>query len=99
MTAVTDKLATRRTGSLHAHPGRVLRGVPLALLLCLQTLGALAASLDDIKYSTLPGDRVQVELTLSAPPAGEPLSFTIDNPARVALDFLDTSLKTKVLRQ
>ena len=95
MTAVTDKLATRRTGSLHAHPVRVLRGVPLALLLCLQTLGALAASLDDIKYSTLPGDRVQVELTLSAPPAGDPLSFTIDNPARVALDFLDTSLKTK----
>ena len=95
MTAVTDKLATRRTGSLHAHPVRVLRGVPLALLLCLQTLGALAASLDDIKYSTLPGDRVQVELTLSAPPAGDPLSFTIDNPARVALDFLDTSLKIK----
>jgi len=48
-------------------------------------------TLDGISYSTLPGDRVQVRLDLSAPP-GEPLSFAIDKPARVALDFPGVSL-------
>lgn len=43
-------------------------------------------SLDDISYSALPGDRVQVELKLSDR-VDEPLSFAIDNPARVALDL------------
>ncbi len=47
---------------------------------------ARAATLDAIRYSTLPGERVRVELKMSEPVA-EPLSFAIDNPARVALDF------------
>lgn len=51
-----------------------------------------AATLNDISYSVLPGDRVQLQLELSEPMQGEPLSFTIDNPARIALDFPDTSL-------
>lgn len=46
--------------------------------------------LQDISYSALPGDRVQVTLTLSGP-APQPLSFTIDNPARIALDLPATS--------
>ena len=53
---------------------------------------ANAATLDDISYSSLPGDRVQVDLKLSEPPQGEPLNFTIDNPARIVLDFPDTTL-------
>ncbi len=52
-----------------------------------------AATLDDIKYTSLPGDRVQIKLTLSEPVSGDPLSFTIDNPARVAFDFPGTTLK------
>ncbi|MSQ68013.1 MAG: type IV pilus secretin PilQ [Gammaproteobacteria bacterium] len=96
MTAATDNLATRQTWPAFSAPRRrVLRSVSAALLLGLSALGALAATLDDIKYRTLPGDRVQLELTLSAPPSADPLSFTIDKPARVALDFLDTSLKLK----
>lgn len=43
-------------------------------------------ALENISYSTLPGDRVQIQLTLSGP-APQPLSFTIDNPARIALDL------------
>lgn len=53
---------------------------------------ALAATLDDISFSSLPGDRVRVDLQLSEPLQGEPLNFTIDNPARIVLDFPDTSL-------
>ncbi len=43
-------------------------------------------TLNDISYASLPGDRVQVELKLSGR-VDEPLSFAIDNPARVALDL------------
>lgn len=48
-------------------------------------------TLDKISFSTLPGDRVQVVLDMSGPVA-EPLSFAIDEPARVALDFPGVSL-------
>jgi len=49
-----------------------------------------ANSLDEISYATLPGDRVQIKLTMSDA-AVEPGSFTIDNPARIALDFPGTT--------
>ncbi len=48
-------------------------------------------TLDKISFSTLPGDRVQVVLEMSGP-VGEPLSFAIDEPARIALDFPGVSL-------
>ncbi|MBS93856.1 MAG: pilus assembly protein PilQ [Chromatiales bacterium] len=47
--------------------------------------------LQDIEVQNLPGDRVELRLVLSGP-APEPLSFTIDKPARIALDLADTSL-------
>jgi len=58
----------------------------------LMQMPASAATLDDITYSSLPGDRVQMELKLSEPISAQPLNFTIDNPARIVLDFPDTSL-------
>ena len=51
----------------------------------------VAATLDDISFTSLPGDRVQILMKLSEPVA-EPLSFTIDNPARIALDLPGTKL-------
>ncbi|MSR14477.1 MAG: type IV pilus secretin PilQ [Gammaproteobacteria bacterium] len=66
-----------------------------ALVLALCASGALAGSLNDLKYTSLPGGRVQIKLTLSEPMAAEPLNFTIDNPARIALDFPATSLALK----
>ncbi len=63
------------------------------LVACVSTLStAGAATLDDIKFIALPGDRVQIEMHLSEPVVADPLSFTIDNPARVALDFPNTNL-------
>lgn len=49
-----------------------------------------ANSLEDIDVASLPGDRIQVTLVMKEP-TQEPLSFTIDNPARIALDFPDTT--------
>ena len=54
--------------------------------------GSIAATLDDITYASLPGDRVQLEMKLSESLSGDPLNFTIDNPARIVFDFPDTSL-------
>lgn len=46
--------------------------------------------LQDVSFSTLAGNRVQVELVMSAP-VPEPRSFTTDTPARIALDFPNTA--------
>ena len=46
-------------------------------------------SLQSVEYAGLPGNKVLITLTLSKP-APPPLSFTIDNPARIALDFPNT---------
>jgi type IV pilus assembly protein PilQ len=47
--------------------------------------------LQEIQVQNLPGDKVELQLHLSGP-APEPLAFTIDQPARIALDLPDTSL-------
>src|SRR5882672_919675 len=47
--------------------------------------------LQKIEVQTLPGQQVQLRLLLSGP-APEPLSFTIDKPARISLDLPDTGL-------
>ncbi len=46
-------------------------------------------TLQSVDFAELPGNKAQITLTLSKP-APAPLSFTIDNPARIALDFPDT---------
>jgi type IV pilus assembly protein PilQ len=51
-----------------------------------------AISLDDVSFASLSGDRVQIKLTLSEALPADPLNFTIDNPARIAIDFPNTSL-------
>ena len=62
----------------------------LLLLCCAATRQSLAAnSLEEISFNTLPGNSLQIALRM-AEPATEPLSFTIDNPARIALDLPDT---------
>jgi type IV pilus assembly protein PilQ len=66
----------------------------LAALVCLLALPAVAqesSQLEDIKVVTLPGQQVQLELVLSGD-VPEPLSFTINDPARIALDLPGTSL-------
>ncbi len=48
-----------------------------------------ANTLESVDVGSLPGNKVQVILKMSEP-AAQPLSFTIDNPARIALDLPDT---------
>lgn len=61
-----------------------------ACLLSTFSLAAGANALKGISYASLPNDMVQVALELSET-ADEPLVFTIDNPARIALDLKETT--------
>ena len=92
---------TRITKPLPAnnHGLGVLRN-PLGWLAALVLLFASAGihaqeaagnTLQDIQVQSLPGQQVELRLVLSGP-APEPLSFTIENPARIALDLPDTAL-------
>ncbi len=61
-------------------------------LLALWTGSLYAAEtnvLRDVNIISLPGEKVQIILKMSKP-AKKPVSFTIESPARIALDFLNT---------
>ncbi|VAX13582.1 Type IV pilus biogenesis protein PilQ [hydrothermal vent metagenome] len=47
--------------------------------------------LNNITYNTLPGDKIQIRLSMTQK-VQEPASFTIDKPARIAFDFPSTSV-------
>ena len=74
----------------------VLKLAALANAALLLFWGAAASAqegnrLQDIQVQSLPGQRVELRLIMSET-APEPLAFTIDNPARIALDLPSTSL-------
>src|SRR5579863_5939669 len=56
-----------------------------------QTPAAAQPALQAIDVQPLPGQQVQLTMRLSGP-APQPLSFTIDNPARISLDLPNTTL-------
>ena len=74
----------------------VYKLVALAQVAFLLLVGSTASAqegnrLQDIQVQSLPGQRVELKLIMSGT-APEPLAFTIDNPARIALDLPDTTL-------
>lgn len=64
----------------------------VTILLKMNVAIAAQNSLESVTYSTLPGNRLQIILGMSQETA-KPLSFTIDNPARIAFDFGNTTSK------
>ena len=65
----------------------------LLVFAAIPTLAAAAENaITEINYSSLPGDQVQIKISLEDL-ASEPGSFTIDNPARIAFDFPNTKIK------
>ena len=68
-----------------------LKGITALAVLLLMTSTTFAQNaLQDIKIASLPNDEIQLSLQFSGAPS-EPLAFTIDNPARIALDFPGTN--------
>jgi type IV pilus assembly protein PilQ len=84
----SNRKGTARKRSRHAW--WALAALPLFWWSC-TVHAAEGLQLTDIQVSTLPGNRVVVVMTTSGP-APEPLSFTIDEPARISLDLPGTSL-------
>jgi type IV pilus assembly protein PilQ len=72
---------------------RYLAQVAVLGFMSVLTVNAQEATntLQNIEVQALPGDKVELRLVLSGP-APEPLAFTIDQPARIALDLPDTTL-------
>ncbi|AHF05269.1 type IV pilus secretin PilQ [Marichromatium purpuratum 984] len=58
----------------------------LLLLLAGWSAAAMAVELRDVQFAAQPGNRVEVQLELSAP-VSPPETFATDAPARIALDF------------
>ncbi len=91
--------------SIYVPPlNRIRRALPTA---CVLLLGCLAIPLtfaangqegsnrlQAVTATKLAGDRVQLQLKLSGP-APQPLSFTVGQPARIAMDLNDTRLALK----
>ena len=70
----------------------VMQMAAAILALCAFSAYAQEANrLQDIQVQSLPGQRVELKLIMSGT-APDPLAFTIDDPARIALDLPDTAL-------
>ena len=71
-----------------------LLGLLLGMAFAVGALGTQSAqaqepTLQAVDITNLPGSRVQLRFQMSQPPV-EPSSFTINDPARIVLDFLNT---------
>lgn len=51
---------------------------------------ASAVTLQDVSFSSLPGERLEVTMKFDGPPP-EPTGYTIERPARIAVDLKDTT--------
>src|SRR5882724_5956732 len=78
------------------------RGILISASLAVALLAAPAFAddqghnqLQNVSATKLGGDRVQIALTLAGAPTSTPLTFTVNQPARIALDLADTRLDLK----
>lgn len=80
---------------------RAVYGLGLILTALLAGVSASAQDgrqLESIDVQSLPGQRLQLTLQLNEA-APEPMSFTIDDPARIAIDLPDTAMALDSRRQ
>ena len=70
----------------------VMQMAAAMLALCTLSVSAQESNrLQDIQVQSLPGQRVEIKLIMSGT-APDPLAFTIEEPARIALDLPETTL-------
>jgi len=94
MTLKTKPILVSKLGERNRRLGKQLVLAAQAVVLMLCGLSATAQEgnrLQDIQVQSLPGQRVELRLITSGT-APEPLAFTIEDPARIALDLPETSL-------
>ncbi len=67
-----------------------LSGIGLAVNVGIASAGVTSPSankIEKIDFVTLPGDKLNIKVTLTEPLQNPPAGFTLTNPARIALDF------------
>ncbi len=79
-----------------AYSSKALLGILAGILLSVNLVSAHAAVLKDIEFATLPGDQSEITLKFDSIPP-QPRGYTIEKPARIALDLLsvESSLESK----
>ncbi len=85
-----------RTSALRGAQQRGAMAGLIAILSWLAAVPALATTMESIEFSSLPGDKTEIRMKFDgAPPT--PKGYTIESPARIALDLMDTksALATK----
>jgi len=87
------KSAPVRCGKISSWAGRNIAGAVWILALALSSFAARAQSLrlEAIDVQPLPGQQLELRLRMNGA-APEPMSFTIENPARISLDLPNTTL-------
>ncbi len=93
MTAASLQTNHRREGKRRGIPRMpaLLTALCGTAALFAQTAFAQSTRLESVEVEPQPGERVQVRLVLDGP-APQPVTFTIDNPARLAVDLPDTAI-------
>ncbi len=94
MTAASSHVINRRTEARGADRKRPAALVALAGVLAFVAQAAFAQAqvkLTKVELQPQPGDQLEVRLVLDGP-APQPVAFTIDNPARLAVDLPNTAV-------
>ena len=66
---------------------RRLMGVSLVGLVVVFSPSCLATVMEDIEFSSLPGDKIEIRMIFDGVPP-DPAGYTIEEPARIALDLV-----------
>jgi type IV pilus assembly protein PilQ len=80
-----------KMATIIANSAKAVAGVTLAL--CVNS-AALAANLLDLHFNSLPGGSFEAQLEFDSPPP-TPQGYTIEKPARIALDFPGVTSQVK----
>ena len=74
----------------------LLRRTGVMALLLASTASLAEVRMESIEFSSLPGDKTEIRMDFTGPPP-EPTGYTIEQPARIALDLVGVTsgLETK----
>ncbi|MCK7575617.1 MAG: type IV pilus secretin PilQ [Chromatiales bacterium] len=82
----SPRQSARTAGCERRHARGKKRSWLVSTLLLVLTAPVSATDLQDVQFSALPGNQVQIQLTLSSPVA-QPQTFATESPARIAMDL------------
>lgn len=85
-----ERKATMTTKKFQSARRPLFFGLALGMLMSSELF---AGSIQGLGFTPLPGGDVEVAIKLDGP--ADPQIFSTDNPARIALDFADTTLQVK----